>query len=313
LDRGSSSDGYVYNLTVAVNHNYIADGILVSNCGQDDFRIGAWEAIQRRLSLSQGRVLGGTTPYNLGWLKQEIYDRWLAHDPDIRVIQFSSLMNPLFPRAEYYRQKAKMVAWKFAMFYDGLFTHPAGLIYEDFINSYREEGGHKVHPFEIPPEWPRYVGLDFGPVHTATIWLAKNPELNIYFLYRETLEGGMTTTKHVEKAKERADKENVIKWTGGSGSEDQYRMDWTDAGIAVQEPDVKDVEPGIDRVIELIKTKRLFVFDNCKGILDELGIYSRVVDDYGNPTDEIKDKKSFHLLDGLRYDVIGLSGGWLAF
>jgi hypothetical protein len=63
----------------------------------------------------------------------------------------------------------------------------------------------------------------------------------------------------------------------------------------------------------LIKTKRLFVFDNCKGILDELGIYSRVVDDYGNPTDEIKDKKSFHLLDGLRYDVIGLSGGWLAF
>ncbi len=54
----------------------------LDECGQDDFRLESWEAIQRRLSLHQGRVLGGTTVYNLGWLKQVVYDRWRAGDPD---------------------------------------------------------------------------------------------------------------------------------------------------------------------------------------------------------------------------------------
>ena len=296
--RSASSEGGLESATVR--------GAILDECGQDDFRLTAWDAVQRRLSLSEGRVLGATTPYNLGWLKQEIYDRWRAHDPDIRVIQFSSLMNPVFPKAEYYRQKAKQPTWKFSMFYDGVFTRPAGLIYEDFIDAYREEGGHKVHPFDIPPEWPRRVGFDFGPVHTASLWLVQDPDIDIYYLYRETLEGGMTTPQHAEKAKERAAGENVVYWVGGAGSEDQYRMDWAAAGVPVQEPQIKDVEPGIDRVIELWKTKRLFVFDTCKMTLDELGTYSRVVDEFGHTTNEIKDKKSFHLLDGLRYDVIGL-------
>lgn len=298
--RSASSEGGLESATIK--------GAVLDECGQDDFRIGAWEAVQRRLSLSQGRVLGGTTPYNLGWLKQEIYDRWIAHDPEIRVIQFSSLMNPIFPRAEYDRAKRTLPGWKFSMFYDGVFTHPAGLIYEDFINEYREAGGHKVHPFTIPSEWPRYVGIDFGPVHTATVWIAENPMLKIYFVYRATLEGGMTTQQHVEKAKERGKGENVIVFTGGAGSEDQYRMDWAAAGIGVQEPPFPEVEPGIDRVIALWKEKRLFVFDDLKELLDELGIYSRKVDDLGNTTNEIKDKAKFHLLDGLRYDVSSLEG-----
>ena len=37
--------------------------------------VQSWEAVLRRLALYQGRVLGGTTLYNLGWLKQQIYDR----------------------------------------------------------------------------------------------------------------------------------------------------------------------------------------------------------------------------------------------
>jgi protein RecA len=34
LDRGLSSDGYVYDLTVEDNHNFVADGLLVSNSGK---------------------------------------------------------------------------------------------------------------------------------------------------------------------------------------------------------------------------------------------------------------------------------------
>ena len=262
----------------------------------------------RRLALAQGRIFGGTTPYNMGWLKQEVYDKWRKGDPDYRVIQFASIMNPAFPKAEYQRAKASMAAWKFEMFYNGNFTRPAGMIYGDF-----DDKIHKISPIAIPPEWPRYVGLDFGPVHTASIWVAQNPITNIYYLYRETLEGGKTTRQHVEAAKERGIGENVISITGGAGSEDQYRMDWGDAGLSVNEPEIKGVDAGIDRVIELLKTKRLFVFDTCKMVLDELGTYARKLDADGQPTEEIADKNKFHLLDALRYDVVGLSTGTIGY
>jgi hypothetical protein len=291
--RSASSEGGLESATVKA--------AVLDECGQDDFRVGAWEAVQRRLSLSQGRVLGTTTPYNLGWLKQQVYDRWRAGDADYRVIQFASIMNPAFPRAEYDRAKLTLPKWKFEMFYNGQFTRPAGMIYEDFVDDYKEAGGHKEHPFTIPPEWPRYVGIDFGAVHTALIWVAEDPTLHIYHLYREYLQGSKSTQGHVSEVKQVGKNENVLVYTGGAKSETQQRMDWTEAGISVQEPIIADVEAGIDRVIELLKTKRLFIFDSCHGVLDEFGTYSREIDDLGQPLEKIKDKETFHRLDSVRY------------
>jgi len=284
-----------------------AKAAVMDECGQDQFRLGSWEAVQRRLSLNQGRVLGGTTIYNLGWLKQQAYDRWLAGDPDYDVIQFESIINPAFPRAEYERARRSLPGWKFRMFYEGQFDRPPGLIYADFINRYREEDGHKVRPFNIPPEWPRFVGIDFGAVHTALVWLAWDPTVNVYYLYRESLEGNKTTAEHARGALIEASGKNVISWHGGSRSELQQRMDWAAAGVIVQEPPFDDVEVGINRVTELLKTRRLFIFDTCAGVLDELGTYSRTVGEDGQPTEKIKDKAEFHHLDALRYVVIGIT------
>lgn len=284
--------------------------------GQDNFRLESWEAVLRRLSLYQGRVLGGTTLYNLGWLKQQIYDPWRNGDPDIEVIQFESTVNPIFPKAEYERAKRTLPKWKFNLFYKGQYDRPAGLIYSDFLDTYRQEGGHKVKPFAIPPEWPRHIGIDFGAVNTALVWLAHDPQANIYYLYNESLEGGKTTRQHTQAAKAVAEGKNVLTWHGGSKSEVQQRLDWQAEGLYVQEPPVSDVESGLDRVIELFKTFRLFIFDDCKGVLDELGTYSREVDEMGQPTEKIKDKEQYHRCDSLRYVVLGLRGSipswWLA-
>ena len=100
----------------------------IDECGQDDFRLESWEAIQRRLSLHEGRVFGGTTPYNLGWLKQIVYDRWRAGEADFDVIQFRSIDNPAFPISEYERAKRTLPTWKFRTVYDGQFDRPAGLM-----------------------------------------------------------------------------------------------------------------------------------------------------------------------------------------
>jgi len=293
--RSASSEGGLESATVR--------GAVLDECGQDEFRVTAWEAVQRRLSLSQGRVLGGTTPYNMGWLKQQVYDLWRAGDPNYNVIQFASIMNPAFPMAEYARAKATLPKWKFEMFYNGNFTRPAGMIYEDFSDEYRELGGNKVHPFVIPPEWPRYVGIDFGAVHTALVWIAEDPEMHVYYLYREYLEGGKSTQGHVRDVQALGKGENITSYAGGAKSETQQRMDWAASGISVREPLISDVEAGIDRVNELVKTKRLYVFDTCKGVLDEFGTYSREIDDFGQPTEKIKDKETFHRLDAVRYDA----------
>jgi hypothetical protein len=277
-----------------------AKGAWLDECGQDRFRLEAWEAILRRLALNQGRALGTTTPYNLGWLKTEVYDRWRGGDPDYQVIQFESIQNPAFPIAEYERAKATLPAWKFEMFYRGNFTRPAGLIYADFSED------DIVSDFVLSVRWPRWVGIDFGAVNTATVWLARDPDRDIYYLYRETLEGGKATEEHVTAALQRAGQEGVVSWHGGSKSETQQRMDWKAAGIAVKEPPIADVEAGIDRVIGLIKGHRLKVFKSCRGILDELGSYSREIDDFGQPTEKIRDKETFHRLDALRYAVIGI-------
>lgn len=286
-----------------------AKGAWLDECGQDDFRLESWEAIQRRLAINEGRVLGTTTPYNLGWLKQQIFDRWVAKDPTIEVVQFASVLNPVFPRVEYERARGVLAQWKFNMFYRGRYDHPPGLIYSDFVDRYREEGGHKVRPFCLQPSWPRHVGLDFGAVNNARLVVAHDPAADVYYLYSEALEGGKTTAEHAAAALEVVRGTNVLTWYGGSKGEIQQRLDWQAAGVPVQEPEVVDVEAGIDRVIALLKAHRLFVFDTCQGALDELGTYSRVVDEEGQVTPTIKDKQSFHRLDALRYLVQGLDQG----
>jgi hypothetical protein len=281
----------------------------LDECGQDEFTVETWEAVLRRLSLARGRALGTTTPYNLGWIKTEIHDKWRAGDGDIDVIQFPSFYNPLFPRAEYERAKAMMPAHRFAMFYDGLLARPAGLIYDCYQDEPREKGGHLVEDFPIPPEWPRYVGVDFGAVNTSLIWVAEDPNRHIFFAYRESLEGGKSSDEHATAALKLAEKENVVRWTGGAPSEDQQRMDWAVGGVPVQRPGVSDVESGIDRVTALFKTFRLFVFRSLIGLRDELGSYKRKLDAAGETTEEIVDKRKFHRLDGLRYDAISMVEG----
>lgn len=297
--RSASAEGGLESST--------AKAAWIDECGQDGFRLPAWEAIQRRLSLNQGRVLGTTTLYNLGWLKQEIYDKWQAGDQDIDVIQFASVMNPAFPMAEFERAKRTLPEWKFRMFYLGEFTRPAGLIYGDFTEQ------HVVDDFAIPAEWPRYVGVDFGAVNTAKVWIAHDIERAAYYVYRVTLDGDKTTRQHALDTLQQAKGERVVTAWGGAASEKQFRADWSDAGFHIQEPPISDVEGGIDRVISLIKSYQLFVMRSCRPLLDEFGIYSREVDERGNPTEKIKNKSDFHCLDGLRYVVSGLveqSGDW---
>jgi len=274
----------------------------LDECGQDAFTLESWEAVLRRLALARGRVLATTTPYNAGWLKTQINDRWLAGDPDIAVIRFASTQNPAFPQEEFERARATMPAWRFRMFYRGEMARPEGLVYDAF-----DDRLHVTEARMPPREWPRWVGIDFGAVHTALVWLAEDPECGALTAYRESLDGGKTTAEHAAAALALAQGETVRGWFGGAPGETQQRLDFAAAGVPVQRPPVADVEAGIDRVTELLKTGRLTVQRGLTGLLDELGSYRRRLGPDGAPTAE--NRRAFHRLDALRYAVCGWSGG----
>lgn len=279
----------------------------LDEAGQDRFKLDAYEAVERRLALNEGRKLITTTPYNLGWLKQKIFDR--RGDPDVHVIQFPSTLNPAFPPAEFSRQRSKMQTWRFRMMYMGLFERPAGLIYDDFIDDYRENGGHLVRPFAIPPEWPRYGGLDPGGAHVAKIYAARDPNLDIYYLYRESLTGGKTTAEHArEVLRWQQLGERYLGWWVGQPAESQQRRDFSYNGLpVVREVPFAGIEEGIDRVTQLLKEHRLYIFDTLEQTRDQFMTYARVLDENDTPTDKIRDKETYHLLDAIRYLAAGLT------
>lgn len=109
-----------------------ARAAVLDEAGQKKFRVGSWEAVLRRLSLSMGRVLITTSVYAMNWLKTRVFDPFQAGDRSIDVIQFDSTMNPGFPREEFERARRDLPRWKFEQMYCGKFTRPAGLIYDCF-------------------------------------------------------------------------------------------------------------------------------------------------------------------------------------
>jgi hypothetical protein len=265
-------------------------------------------------------------------MKQLLYDPWeraKGNHPDIDVVNFSSIQNPAFPKDEYERLRTTMQRWKFNMFHRGLFERPAGMIYDKFDRS-----KHVWPRFLIPEHWPRYVGLDFGGVNTAAVFLAeeRTPDgkpltqerwytakpgpdkpTGRYFVYREYWPREARSAEQHKIALMEGEP-RLPTCAGGAKSEGQWRLEFSRVGLPMQHPITTDVEVGINRLYGMIARDQLIVFEDCVNFLDELGTYSRELDETGEPTDEIDEKETYHICDGARYIAVYLdrqmSGGW---
>jgi hypothetical protein len=276
----------------------------LDEAGQNKFKLASYEAVQQRVAIDQGRILITSKPYNLGWMKQKVYDPWVAYQrdhPEIDVIQFYSTENPAFPPEEFEKARRNLPRWKFDMQYRGLFTRPAGLIYESF-----DTAKHVVKRFPIPPEWPRCIGLDFGPANTAAVFFARElsdrgERTGRLILYRTYHPGKRTPQEHVRAIRE-GEPPNLTA-VGGSASEDEWRDQFASAGLDVRQPPIRDVEVGVDRVFSAHLRNEIIVFDDLEHYLDEKLTYSRELNDAGETTERIADKNAYHLLDAERYVI----------
>lgn len=185
----------------------------------------------------------------------------------------------------------------------GLWAAPEGAIYDIF-----DEERHKVKSFQIPPLWPRTVGVDPFGAHIGALWLALDMQNQVLHVYREYCEPfGVTTPDHVANILRLSQGETIFAWVGGGPSERAWRADWTGAGIPLIEPPISDVWLGIDRVYKLLKDHALVIHDCCVNLLSEIGSYVRKMDRDGTITEKIEGKEKFHQLDALRYIVAWLT------
>lgn len=273
----------------------------LDEAGQLKFKIGSWEAINRRLAIHQGRALVTTTPYSIqGWLKSKLFDPWEqagGHHPDIDVIRFDSTENPAFPPEEFERARRELPPWKFDLFYRAIFGRPAGWIYSCY-----DAALHTCPRFRVAETWKRYLGLDFGGVNTAGLFFAEEPVTRKLFGYREYHAGDRSVAEHTLAM---LDEEPTIPFAvGGSKSEGQWRTEFIAAGLPVLEPAVSEVEVGIDRVFGALKRGEVIFFNDLTRTLTQIQAYSRVLDETGEPTEAIDEKSTYHHLDALRY-IIG--------
>jgi len=277
----------------------------LDEAGQKQFRRDTWEAVQRRLSIHQGRVLFTTTLYGLGWFKIEVYDRWEAGDPDYDVIIFDSTMNPNFPKEEFERVRSKLPPWKFNMFYRGRYDKPEGLIYSSF------DTRHCLKPrFEIPKNWLIYVGHDFGAANPAVIFFAEDPATGLLWAFHEYLPGAnKSVAERVAECKRITEGYNVVKRVGGSHQEEETRQAYEAHGWAISEPPEMNrrVETQIAKVFAWHNLNKIMVFNDLFSYLDEKQSFSRKLDDRYQPTDEIEDEARYHLMAAERYIMADLS------
>lgn len=300
--------------------------VWADEAGQPDFKQTSWEALVGRRAIHDGRILVSTTPYAFNWLKYDLYDKWLSgeantgyvgpHSRYIDIIRFESTMNPTFSQAKFDQIRATTQGWRFDLFYRAIFTRPAGSIFDCF-----DRDLHCVPRRTIPRDWPRFQGVDFGNVNTASTWSAMDPETSVLYVYRTYHDGNKSVEEHLrdwngleEKFFEQQpavfDKRIELQIPicyGGAPSEDDWRDEFGEAGYAINRPGVRDVEVGIARVYQLIKSGRLKFFDDLTKLIGEIEIYSRKVNESGEPLAEIEDKSNFHRVDSCRYLSFGVS------
>lgn len=160
-----------------------------------------------------------------------------------------------------------------------------------------------VSPFSIPDYWPRCFGMDFGWHNTAAVFLTRDPDNGVTYLYGEYLAGQLTPQSHaVHLLKMGAD------WMPGAydGAGESATQDdggnlvnlYGNAGIRNWVPaDKRSVGLGLNTVYQLMETGQLKIFSTCVKTMTELRMYTR------DKEGKVK-KGNDHLMDAMRYAVV---------
>src|SRR3990167_3967654 len=151
----------------------------------------AWQQIlEPTLSFRKGKALFISTPQGFNHFK-EMYDEGQKGDEYWKSWRFKSDENPYLPKERIEQARNTSSPDAFATEYEADFRKYVGLVYKMF-----DRNIHVLSPFDIPQEWDKYRGIDFGSTNpTACVWIAVDNDGN-WFLFDEYYESGKTIDYH---------------------------------------------------------------------------------------------------------------------
>lgn len=209
---------------------------------------------------------------------------------------------------------------------EGSFDAFEGMVYHEF-----RRDTHVIQPFVIPKEWTRIMGMDHGYRNpAAAVWGAVDYDDNIY-IYREFYEREWLI-EEICKGNAKKNKPGILQLGKGEKIQ-QARIDPSTravrgiAGLSDWDTYLEhlpkdfplmlannDKTPGIDRVKSYLKVRednnkpRLFIFNTCENLIDEMSQYryQELTTGQSGKVNEKEEpvKSKDHALDALRYLVM---------
>lgn len=285
-----------------------------------------YDAVLRRLAIARsaggGRLLMTTTPYGWNWFKRRINDLavrevWRdgagcalreSEDGRVAVVNFPSWANPAFDREVADEAlRSGMMEWRWRMMYEGVFTRPAGAVYDCFD---RGTCLFSLDELRVGPRWKVHLGLDFGPVNTAGVVVLESPEEMLYLAGAYHPGAHKTVAEHHyrlrQKVQDCAPGLSLHRVVGGQRGENEWRAQFHDQGLPVEPPVVHELDVQIACVYRLFRTGGLKVASHLEGLIREFEEYQYEMDDFGDPTGRVAHENRFHRHAAVRYVVSAL-------
>ena len=250
----------------------------------------AWINLQARVAVNQGSILMTTSWYALNWFYREVYKR-SGIDPDIRVISWTSIDNPAFPKEEFERAKRTLPEAIFKRRYCAEPTQLEGLVYPTFNESLL------VKPFEIPKYWKKFGGLDFGHTNpTALLCIAEDPDKHDFYAFREFYK----SESNLQQVADLIHAED-LKYVLGDPQSAQLIVEFNRHYSLNVLPADNDIDVGTERINVLLREGRLKFFNNLENTVDEIETYHYPAPDPDRVTQDKPVAKKNHAMDALRY------------
>lgn len=234
---------------------------------------------------------------------------------DIKSFSWDYTANPDYPVEEFERAKRIMGddSPAFREQYLGEWVFYAGIVYHYF-----NEETHVIEPFDIPKNWTRYRGIDFGHRDPwVCLWAAVGPSQEVY-IYREYYNrDGAPTREHSNHVKSKSQGEQFVR-TVADSENPQSIEDLSAEGIPAMLAN-KDRTAGRMKVLEyMMPTKegnppfgqgrvreeypKLYVFNTCVELRRELKYY-RWKEGRRVEGDKERTEGDDHATDTLRYII----------
>lgn len=103
---------------------------------------------------------------------------------------------------DYIAKLAKLTGHTKARLFEGRWASATGVVYPEY-----DPAVHLIDRFEIPPDWKRFLTIDFGFVHPFVCqWWAVSPDDTMY-MYKEIFYTERTVRQHSEKITEECAKD----------------------------------------------------------------------------------------------------------